>query len=38
MLQMLDIAEGLNYLHTFTPKIIHGDIKGVGSVDLVEFV
>ncbi|KIM79496.1 hypothetical protein PILCRDRAFT_823402 [Piloderma croceum F 1598] len=26
---MLDIAEGLNYLHTFTISIIHGDIKGV---------
>ncbi|KIM91557.1 hypothetical protein PILCRDRAFT_763184 [Piloderma croceum F 1598] len=27
--QMLDIAEGLHYLHTFEPSIIHGDLKGV---------
>jgi len=25
---MLDIAEGLNYLHTLNPRIIHGDLKG----------
>jgi len=25
----LDIAEGLNYLHTLRPRIVHGDIKGV---------
>jgi hypothetical protein len=35
---MLDIAEGLNYLHTLTPKIIHGDIKGVSHTNLVEFI
>ena len=26
---MLDIAEGLHYLHTLKPSIIHGDLKGV---------
>ncbi|KIM82231.1 hypothetical protein PILCRDRAFT_71097, partial [Piloderma croceum F 1598] len=26
---MLDIAEGLKYLHTFSPCIIHADLKGV---------
>jgi serine/threonine protein kinase len=26
---MLDIAEGLNYLHTLNPRVIHGDLKGV---------
>ncbi|KAH6906636.1 kinase-like domain-containing protein [Coprinopsis sp. MPI-PUGE-AT-0042] len=25
---ILDIAQGLNYLHTFQPAIIHGDLKG----------
>jgi len=37
-LQMLDIAEGLNYLHTFKPSIIHGDIKGVSRTHLIEFI
>ncbi|TDL23005.1 kinase-like protein [Rickenella mellea] len=23
-----DIAEGLNYLHHFTPSVVHGDLKG----------
>ncbi|KIM90339.1 hypothetical protein PILCRDRAFT_812075 [Piloderma croceum F 1598] len=26
---IIDIAEGLDYLHTSRPRIIHGDIKGV---------
>ncbi|KAH6906247.1 TKL/TKL-ccin protein kinase [Coprinopsis sp. MPI-PUGE-AT-0042] len=25
---VLDIAQGLNYLHTFQPAIVHGDLKG----------
>lgn len=29
---MLDIAKGLNYLHALKPKIIHGDLKGVGRL------
>lgn len=36
--QLLDIAEGLNYLHTLLPKIIHGDIKGVSCILLVEYI
>lgn len=32
---MLDIAEGVNYLHTLRPSIIHGDIKGVGRTGIV---
>jgi hypothetical protein len=35
---MLDIAEGLNYLHTLEPSIIHGDIKGVSFPILSEFI
>jgi hypothetical protein len=27
--QILDIAEGLNFLHSFRPSVIHGDLKGV---------
>ena len=27
--QLLDIALGLEYLHTFDPPIIHGDLNGV---------
>ncbi|EIW73818.1 kinase-like protein, partial [Coniophora puteana RWD-64-598 SS2] len=26
---ILDVARGLNFLHTFKPTIVHGDIKGV---------
>ncbi|KAH6906242.1 hypothetical protein BKA70DRAFT_1106643 [Coprinopsis sp. MPI-PUGE-AT-0042] len=26
---VLDIAQGLNYLHTSQPAIVHGDLKGV---------
>jgi serine/threonine protein kinase len=33
---MLDIALGLNYLHTLKPNIIHGDIKGVGHIHFVQ--
>ena len=29
MNQMLDVAQGLEYLHTLKPHIIHGDLKGV---------
>ncbi|KAH8828637.1 kinase-like domain-containing protein [Flagelloscypha sp. PMI_526] len=25
---LLDIAEGINYLHSFCPPIVHGDIRG----------
>jgi len=32
---ILDIAEGLNYLHTLKPTIIHGDIKGVSSSQIL---
>lgn len=27
--QMFDIAEGLDYLHTQRPTIVHADLKGV---------
>ena len=33
--QIHDIAEGLLYLHTRRPPIIHGDMKPVGSCRLV---
>jgi len=29
---LLDIAKGLNYLHTLRPSIIHGDIKGASKI------
>lgn len=29
MAQTLDVAQGLEYLHTLKPHIIHGDLKGV---------
>jgi serine/threonine protein kinase len=32
---MLDIVEGLNYLHTLKPTIIHGDIKGVSCMSCI---
>ena len=35
--QMLDIAQGLHYLHVLTPSIIHGDIKGVRNVHYLGF-
>ncbi|KAG6912003.1 hypothetical protein DXG01_000251 [Tephrocybe rancida] len=25
---ILDVAQGLNYLHTFDPSVIHGDLRG----------
>jgi serine/threonine protein kinase len=28
-LQALDVTQGLEYLHSLTPNIIHGDLKGV---------
>jgi hypothetical protein len=31
MVQILDIAQGLEYLHKFKPTIIHGDLKGVSN-------
>ena len=27
--QVLDIARGLNYLHTFQPNVIHGDLDSL---------
>lgn len=27
--QMLQIAQGLDYLHSQDPQIIHGDLRGV---------
>jgi serine/threonine protein kinase len=27
--QVLDIVRGLDYLHSFNPSIVHGDLKGV---------
>ena len=30
-MQILGIANGLHYLHTYERPIIHGDIKGVGG-------
>ena len=32
MSQIFDIAEGLAYLHTSKPRIIHGDLKGVSTL------
>ena len=28
--QIIEVAEGLQYLHHFNPNIVHADIKGVG--------
>ena len=28
---MLDVAEGLDYLHSMQPRIIHGDLKAVSD-------
>jgi len=28
---MLDVADGLNYLHSMQPRIIHGDLKAVSD-------
>ena len=27
-----DLAEGLAYIHSFEPPVIHGDIKGVRNI------
>ena len=36
VVQLLEIAQGLQYLHTHKPSaIFHGDLKGVGRVFLV---
>lgn len=35
--QILGIAEGLAYLHNQKPAVIHGDLRGVGSVALGQF-
>lgn len=29
--QIMDIAQGLKYLHESQPTIIHGDLKGVSA-------
>jgi len=31
LLKIHDIARGLNYLHTLSPPIVHGDLKGVST-------
>ena len=28
---MLDVANGLDYLHSMQPRIIHGDLKAVSD-------
>jgi len=28
---MLDVADGLDYLHSMQPRIIHGDLKAVSD-------
>ena len=33
-LQSLDVALGLEHLHSFNPKVIHGDLKGVGIISI----
>ena len=34
---MLDVANGLDYLHSMQPRIIHGDLKAVSN-HLSEFI
>ncbi|KAG6842250.1 hypothetical protein C0991_000220 [Blastosporella zonata] len=29
---ILDVAQGLDYLHTFDPSVIHGDLRGVSTL------
>jgi len=35
IIQVLDVALGLEYLHSFNPPIIHGDLKGVSVFYLI---
>ena len=30
---MLDVADGLDYLHSMQPRIIHGDLKAVSAIN-----
>jgi serine/threonine protein kinase len=32
---LLEIAQGLNYLHHLNPQVIHGDIKGVSPFTFI---
>jgi hypothetical protein len=34
-LQALDVALGLEHLHSREPTIVHGDLKGVGATSVV---
>jgi serine/threonine protein kinase len=36
--QVWDVANGLKYLHTMKPAIIHGDLKGVGQSKCITMV
>jgi serine/threonine protein kinase len=34
ILQVRDIASGLEYLHNLDPPVVHGDIKGVSRMKI----
>ena len=32
LVQLLEVAEGMSYLHTFDPVIVYADIRGVSPL------